>query len=329
MRTLISQIVMAIGLCLASHGAAWSADPYPARPVRFIVTYPPGGSTDFVARVLQPHVERLLGQPIVIDNRPGAGGVIGVDVAAKASPDGYTIVLSGAGALATNVGMHEKLPYDPQRDLTPITNVARMPFILGASPAFKDKSLRDVIAMAKGAGGSGAGGLAIGHGGNGTGMHLTAQLFNHMTGLNLPLVPYRGTGPVTKDLVGGHIPLGVTDPPSALSLIKTGEIKALAVSTVQRFALLPDIPTVAEAGVPGFETAGWFGLLAPAGTPNDLIIRLNQVFVSVLNQPEVAERFRSVGAETAPMTPAEFATFMRSEAATRAKLVAESAGKVP
>ena len=312
--------IAAFGLCAA---AAPALAAYPEKPIRFIVTFPPGGSTDFVARVLQPHLEKLLGQPIVIENRGGAGGVLGVDAAAKAAPDGYTIVLGGAGAVAINVALGEKMPYDPQRDLIPITNVALSPFILGAPPSLPETTLRDVILRAR----RDPAGLSIGHGGNGTAMHLTALLFTHMAGAKIGLVPYRGTGPVTNDLAGGHIPLGITDTPSALALIRAGQVRPLAVSTRQRFPLFPDVPTFAEAGLPGFESMGWFGVEAPAGTPGDIIATLNAAFVTALKHPEVIERFRSVGAEPDPMTPGEFAVFIGREIEKWSALMAATGAK--
>ena len=202
-------VVAAIFVAMVPNGAgdALAAESYPARPIRVIVTFPPGGSTDLMARAVQPQFEKRLGQPIIIDNRPGAGGVIGVDAVAKAMPDGYVIGIGAAGALAVNVSLIEKLPYDPFTDLAPISGLAQSPFVLAAPPSFPGSSIADVIALAKAKPQS----LSIGHGGNGTAMHLTAQLFNHLAGLDIALVPYRGSGPVTQDLMAGHIPLGITD----------------------------------------------------------------------------------------------------------------------
>jgi tripartite-type tricarboxylate transporter receptor subunit TctC len=304
-------------LALAAAGLPASAA-WPEKPIRFIVTFPPGGSTDFVARVLQPHLEKTLGQPVIVENRAGAGGVIGVDAAAKAPPDGYTVVLGGAGAVAINVALGEKMPYDPQRDLMPVTNVAKSPFILAAPASLPENTLREVIARAK----ANPATLSIGHGGNGTGMHLTALLLVHLAGAKIGLVPYRGMAPVTTDLAGGHIPLGVTDMPSAIALIREGKIKALAVSTRQRFAVLPEVPTVEEAGLPGFESMGWFGIEVAAGTPAEVVARLNAAFVAALKSPDVAERFRSVGVEPDPTTPEQFGAFIRSEIEKWGRLMA-------
>jgi tripartite-type tricarboxylate transporter receptor subunit TctC len=313
---------VAIAAVIGHLAGAAMAQSYPSRPIRLIVTFPPGGSTDTMARALQPSLERTLGQPIVIDNRPGAGGAIGIDVVAKAAPDGYLIGIGAAGALAVNVSLNEKLPYDPFRDLVPIGGLAQTPFILAAPPAFPGSSIADVIARGR----KDPTSLSIGHGGNGTAMHLAAQLFNHMTGLDLTLVPYRGTGPVTQDLLAGHIPLGITDAPSALALIEARQIKALAVSSRARFPSLPDVPTFAEA-LPGFEAIGWFGFVAPAGTPPEIVKTLNAAIVAALADPAVAERIRLLGAVPMPGTSEDFARFIRSEHEKWAKVVAESGAK--
>jgi tripartite-type tricarboxylate transporter receptor subunit TctC len=272
---------------------------------------------------MQPHLERRLGQPIVIDNRPGAGGVIGVDAVAKAAPDGYTIANGAAGALAVNVSLKERMPYDPLTDLAPISGLARTPFILAAPLSFPPNSLREAITYAK----ANPATVSIGHGGNGTAMHLSAQLLNHMAGANITLVPYRGTGPVTQDVLAGHIPLGVIDIPSSISLIKAKQIKVLAVTSATRFPTLPDVPTFAEAGLPGYDSVGWFGFVAPAGTPAEIIAKLNDAIVTALNDPAVVEQIGAVGAEPMPMRPDEFAAFIRGEIAKWAKVVAESGAK--
>ena len=299
------------------------AQAYPAKPIRLVVTFPPGGSSDIVARAMQPHLEKRLGQPVVIDNRPGAGGVIGLDVVAKSSPDGYVIGIGAAGALVVNVSLREKMPFDPLTDLTPISGLAITPFILAAPLSFPPNSLGDVIALAK----SQPGNISIGHGGNGTAMHLTAQLLNHMAGVNITLVPYRGTGPVTQDVLAGHVQLGITDIPSSISLIEAKRIKVFAVSSANRVTTLPDVPTFSESGLPGYESIGWFGFVAPAGTPGDVIARLNAAIVAALKDTDVQEQIRKIGAEPMPYSPAEFGQFIRREIAKWAKVVAESGVK--
>jgi tripartite-type tricarboxylate transporter receptor subunit TctC len=310
---------LAIAL-VGAYTAARAADAYPTKPIRLIVSFPPGGSSDVVARAMQPHLEQRLGQPLVIENRGGAGGVIGVEAVAKAAPDGYTIGLGAAGALAINVSLREKMPYDPLVDLAPISGLAQTPFLLAAPLSFQPQTLRQVIALAKDKPGT----ISIGHGGNGTAMQLCAQLLNHLANVSITQVPYRGTGPVTQDVIAGHIPLGITDIPSALAFIQARQIKILAVSSAARVPTLPEVPTFAEAGVPGYEAVGWFGFVAPAGTPPEIVARLNEAVVAALNDPAVQDQIRTTGAEPMPFTPAQFAQFIKSEIGKWAKVVAES-----
>jgi tripartite-type tricarboxylate transporter receptor subunit TctC len=320
-RASAAALALVAGLVCLADGA--TAQTYPSRPIRLIVTFPPGGSTDTMARALQPSLEKSLGQPIVIENRGGAGGSIGADAIAKSAPDGYTFGIAGLGALAVDVILNDKLPYDPFRDIAPISGLIQSPFILAAPLSFSGNSIADVIALAKAKPGS----LSIGHGGNGTAMHLSAQLFNHMAGLELPLVPYRGTGPVTQDVLAGHISLGITDPPSALAQIEGKRIKALAISTRARFFALPDVPTFAESGLAGYESMGWFGFVTPSGTPPEIIARLNGAIVAALRDPAMIERIHQLGAEPMPGTPEEFARFIRSEYDKWGKVIAESGAK--
>jgi tripartite-type tricarboxylate transporter receptor subunit TctC len=308
-RTITPVVVAATACLLLEFGSGPAASAYPEKPIRLLVSFPPGGSSDAMARIVQSGVERLLGQSIVIENRAGAGGMIAIDMIAKAPPDGYTIGLGGAGALGTNLGLQEKMSYDPQKDVVPVTGLAASPFILAATPSFQGQSLRDVIALAKSTGDK----LAIGHGGNGTLMHLTAEMFNQMAGTKAALVPYRGIAAVVTDLIGSHVALGIIDPPSGMSAIEGAKIKTVAISSARRFARLPEIPTFAESGLPSFESTGWFGIVVPAGTPPDVIARLNTAFVTVLKDPDVVERIRALGAEPIPMPTAEFAAFIKSE----------------
>jgi tripartite-type tricarboxylate transporter receptor subunit TctC len=302
---------------LLSMTAFAAAQSYPNRPIKWIVSFPPGGSTDVVARAMQPSLEKRLGQPVVIENRGGAGGNLGTDAVAKSAPDGYTIGFSAAGALTVNPSLMEKMPYNVEKDLTPITLVGTSPFILIASPKFEVKTLADVIAAAKAKPGE----LTIGHGGNGTAMHLTAALLNQMAGISTTLVPYRGSGPTTADVVAGHIPLGITDGPSAMGQIKGGAVRPIAVSSLKREPSLPDVPTFDELGLKGYQSIGWYGVVAPAGTPPDIVKKLNEVFVETLKEPEVAARIRAVGAEPSPMTPAQFDAFIKAETAKWADVI--------
>jgi tripartite-type tricarboxylate transporter receptor subunit TctC len=320
--TSATKVVAGAIACLCIGVAAGpAAAAFPDRPIRIVVSFPPGGSSDAMARIVQPGLERLLGQSLVVENRAGAGGMLAIDVVAKAAPDGYVIGLGGAGALGTNLALQEKMPYDPRKDVAPVSGLAGSPFVLAAAPSFQGTSLRDVIAQAKTLGEK----LSIGHGGNGTLMHLTAEMFNQMAGTKVQLVPYRGIAPVVTDLVGNHVALGIIDPPSGMAQIEAGQIKTIAISSAKRFPRMPQIPTLAESGLPGFESNGWFGIVAPAGTPPDVIATLNTALVKVLNDPDVVERIRALGAEPMPMTPAEYGAFIRTEIDKWSKVV--GAGK--
>jgi tripartite-type tricarboxylate transporter receptor subunit TctC len=314
-KTVSAALVAATGI-LAATGAAWSA--FPERAVRLVVSFPPGGSSDAMARIVQPFVEKQLGQTLVVENRPGAGGMIAIEYVSKSPPDGYTLGLGGAGALGTNLGL-QTMPYDPKKDVIGITGLASSPFILAASNKFKGSTLKDVIAAAKSSQGT-----SIGHGGNGTLMHLTAEMLLQDTNTKAPLVAYRGIGPVVNDLMGGHIEFGIVDPPSAKAALDGNKIKAIAVTSKARFPLFPDVPTMAESGLPGFESTGWFGIIAPHGTPPDVIAKLNAAFVAALKDPETVKRIRALGSDPMPMTPKEFAAFIDSEITKWGKVVAQS-----
>jgi tripartite-type tricarboxylate transporter receptor subunit TctC len=307
-------------LCVGATGATVCA--YPDKPIRLIISFPPGGSTDAMARIVQQGVEKLLGQPLVLENRPGAGGLIAIDAVAKSAPDGHVIGLAGTAVLGSNQGFQAKT-HEVRKDIIPVTGLAGSPFILATPPSFQGTSVRDVIALAKVQGQK----LAIGHGGNGTLMHLTAEMFNQMAGIKLALVPYRGMAPVVTDLIGGHVSFGIIDPPSGMSAIEGSKIKPLAVTSIQRMPRLPDIPTVSESGVPGFESNGSFGIAAPAGTPADVVSKLNAAFVAVLNDPTIVKRIRDLGAEPLPMTPSEFGVFVEGEASKWIKIAASSNAK--
>lgn len=297
-----------LAIFITAFGSSPAASAYPDKPIRLIVSFPAGGSSDAMARIVQPGLEKELGQPVVVENRPGAGGMIAIDLIAKAAPDGYTIGLGGAGALGTNLGL-QTMPYDPRKDVTPVTGIASSPFILAASSALRGKSLREIIAMAKESGQT----LAIGHGGNGTLMHLTAEMLNQMAGTKIALIPYKGIAPVVNDLLGGHVALGIVDPPSAITAIESNKIATIAITSTTRFPQMPDIPTFAESGIPGFESTGWFGIVAPGGTPANVVARLNAAFVKVLKDPAVAKQIRALGSEPMPMTPTEFSQFIDKE----------------
>jgi len=312
----IAATLVAVAGVLAAMGPAWSA--FPDHPIRLIVSFPPGGSSDAMARIVQPFIEKKLGQNVIIENKPGAGGMIAIDYVAKQTPDGYVIGLGGAGALGTNLGL-QPMPYDPKKDVVPITGLASSPFILAASKSFDGKNLQDVIAVGK-AGQK----LSIGHGGNGTLMHLTAEMLLQEAHIRATLVAYRGIAPVVNDLMGGQIELGVVDPPSAKAALDGDAIKAIAVTSKERFSWMPNLPTFAESGLPDFESTGWFGIVAPRGTPPDVVAKLNEAFVAALHDPDTVIRIRTLGSDPMPMTPAEFSAFIDKEIAKWGKVVQRS-----
>ena len=301
------------------------AQSYPSKPIHFIVPFPAGGATDAAARAIQPQLEKIFGQTVVIENRAGAGAVIGLDAIAKAAPDGYTFGIGPAGAMSVNPAMQVKMPFDVRKDLAAISNLAQTPFILAAPASFKANSLKEVIAQAKAAPGT----LTIGHGGNGTSMYFTALLFTVMADVQIGLVPYRGTVLVANDLIGGHIGLGIVDPPPSQAAIRDGRIKGLAISSKRRFDFFPEIPTFDEQGLKGYDVSGWFGLVAPAATPPEIIAKLNAAVVAALKDPEVAQRIRNIGMEPTPTTPAEFAALIDSEIEKISKVLAKAGGAPP
>ena len=288
-----------------------------------IVTFPPGGSTDIIARVLSGGIERRLGRPLVIENRSGAGGNIGMDVVAKALPDGYTLGIGAAGALAVNPSLYPAMPYDPVRDLTAIGMIAEIPFVLVASPSQAARTLPEVLAAVR----TRPEGLTLAHGGNGTAMHLSAELLKQMAAPRIVNVPFRGTGPSVTAVLSGSTDLGMLDLPSSLALIREGKVRALGVTSGHRLPALPDVPTFGEAGVPGYESVGWFGLVGPARMPEAIVARLNATFNEALHEPQVMERLRTLGVEPRTGSPAEFADFIRSETAKWAEVVRVSGAK--
>ena len=314
-------IAAAIGVAAqpASAPGGW-----PNKPIRMIVTFPPGGSADATVRIVAPKLGERLGQQVLIDNRPGAGGNIGLAALAKSDPDGYTIGVGAAGGLAANVSLYPKMPFDAQKDFVPISLLAHIPFVLVAHPASPIKSVGDLLAQAKAEPGK----LAVGHGGNGTAMHLSVQLLKQMAGVDLAEIAYRGSGPVALDVIGGQVPLGMLDLPSVLQQVKAGKVRALAVTGTRRLAELPDVPTLAEAGIAGYESTGWFGVVAPAATPAPIVARLQSELRAVLVDPEVVAGARTVGVELSPTSPAEFGRFIGSETTKWADVIKRSGTKL-
>jgi tripartite-type tricarboxylate transporter receptor subunit TctC len=309
-------LLLAASLAIAVPAAFAQAD-YPTQPIRMVVTFPPGGSADGVVRMLLPRLNEKLGQPVVIDNRPGAGGNIGLSVVAKAAPDGYTLGVGAAGALSANVSLYPQMPFDPIKDFKPVTMLAAIPFVIVGSPSVGVKTQAELIAMAKAQPGT----LSIAHGGNGTAMHLSSQLFAQMADIKLTEIPFRGSGPAALNVLGGQVPLAVVDLPSALQHIKAGKLVAFAVTSTQRLAQLPDVPTVAEAGLAGYDSTGWFGVVAPAGTPAAVVARLNAEITAALNDDAIKAQLRGQGVEPMPSTPEAFEAFIKSETTKWARVI--------
>ena len=297
------------------------AQTYPNRPVRWIVTYPPGGPTDVVARAVGARLTEAWGQQVVIDNRAGAGGVIGTDLAAKAVPDGYTLLFGTSAGLTINPALSSKLPYDALKDFAPVSLLVLNPQILVLNNAVPANSVKELIAYAKARPGQ----LNYASVGQGSPNHLGMELLKALAGIDIVHVPYKGTGPAITDLLGGQVQLMFNSMPSVLPLVKSGKLKGLAVGSAQRSPAIPDLPTVAEAGVPGFENVTWYGMFAPARTPHDIIMKLNKQVVKILADPAMAQRLASQGAEPRSSTPEELVKFMQVES-VRWKKVIQAAG---
>jgi tripartite-type tricarboxylate transporter receptor subunit TctC len=296
-----------LGLGLAT--ASCAAQEYPAKPVRMIIPYPPGGGTDFFARMLGASLTDAFGQPFVMENRSGAAGVIGADAAAKAAPDGYTIWIGQASNLAINPHLMARLPYDPVRDFSPVTLVAGSPSLLVVHPSLPVRSVKDLIALARAKPG------AVNYASAGTGSpgHIATEYFKRVAGIDLLHVPYKGASPALMDVLAGHASLYFTSPVAAQPLVKAGRLRQIAVTSAQRFPPLPEVPTLAESGYPQIDITSWWGLLTPAGVAQEIIARLHAVTVKALNSPEVTERLSRQGAAVMTNTPDEFAAFIRSE----------------
>ena len=302
--------------CLICATAAGLAPPpvmaqgdFPNKPVRVVVTFPPGGSTDVVMRLLAPRLIEKLGQQVVIDNRPGAGGNIGLTLVARAPADGYTLGVGAAGALSANASLYPNMPFDPVKDFRAVTLLAAIPFVIVGNPALGARGQRELIAMAR----SQPGKLSMAHGGNGTAMHLSSQLFAQMAGVRFNDIAYRGSGPAALDVMGGQASVGVVDLASALQHIRSGRLLAYAVTSPQRLPQLPEVPTVAESDLAGYDSTGWFGVVAPAGTPAPVVARLNAEITAALNDEAIKAAMRNLGMEPTPSTPEAFEAYIRAE----------------
>ena len=318
---IVFKLFLAAGILFASIAAY--AD-YPNRPIRIIVTFPPGGPTDIIARVVGQKLAEAWGQPVVIDNRSGAGGNIGTDLAAKSAPDGYTLLLSNFGPMAISPFVYAKLPYDPVKDLTPITLAATAWFFVVTNPSSPLTSIKELIAQAK----ANPDKITFSSSGNASPSHLAGALFQSSAGVKLTHVPYKGGAPAVGAVIAGEVQMAIESPPPIVPQVKAGKLRALGAARATRSPLLPDVPTVSEAGLPGFEVGSWYGFHAPAGTPKLIIDKLHAEMVKAMKTPELREKFSNVGAETIANTPAEYGAFVQAELKKWSKVVRSTGVKI-
>ena len=297
--------------------AGSAAQNYPTKPIRMICPFAPGGGTDFVARIVGKELNDALGQPLVIDNRGGAGGAIGTELAARSTPDGYTLLLGSAGPLAIQPGLSARLPYDPLKDFAPVTLVSSMPYVLVVHPSLPVKSMQELLALARAKPGQ----LNFASPGNGTTTHLATELLKMLAKVDVVHVPYKGVAPALTDLLAGQVQFMSGDLSSVLPQVKAGRLRALAVTGAQRSSFVPELPTIAESGVPGYAASGWFGVLAPAATPRGIITRLNAVIVKGIRGAEAHQRLAALGGDVVANTPAQFAAYIREDLAKWSKLI--------
>jgi tripartite-type tricarboxylate transporter receptor subunit TctC len=320
----MQSILRSLALFILCVSSTLAADGYPTKPVRFVITFPAGGPTDTVVRLVGERLTHEWGQPMIIDNRGGAGGIVGTEIVAKAAPDGYSFLVGTAGGMTINPALQPKLPYDPFRDFTPVGMLVLNPQILVAHPSVAAKNVKELVALAKARPGQ----LNFASAGTGTATHLGLELLKLTTGLEAVHVPYKGGAPATTDLIAGQVQLLWVSIPSVLPHVKGGRLRALAVSTAKRSASAPDVPTVAESGYPGFEYSNWNALFAPAKTAAGIVNKVNASVVKALREPEVAQRLTNQGADPAPGTPEELARYMRADH-ERWKKVIKAAGIKP
>ncbi len=315
-------LTMAV-FALAGIGNLASAEPYPAKPIRFVAPYPPGSVTDLLARIIAQKLTEKWAQPVIVENRGGGGSVIGTDAVAKAPPDGYSILMV-APDLAINESLRGKLPYDAEKSFAPVTLLVSAPMVLSVHSALAVNNVKELIAYAK----AHPGQLSYASGGNGTVAHLGMELFKHMAGVDIVHVPYKGTAAVVKALITGEVQVAFAQMATIRPQIASGKLRVLAVATATRAQAMPDLPTVAEAGVPGYKADVWFGVVAPFGTPGEIIAKLNKELVAVMHLPEVEEQLRRQGIEPMTSTPEEFAAFLRSDIKKWGELVRRTGAHV-
>ena len=314
----LPRLLSAVALCLAATLA--QAQAWPSRPIKLIVPFPPGGNVDLSARVLAPELSKELGQPVIVENKAGAGGTLGLDAVAKSAADGYTLGIASPVNHLAAPALYPKLPYDSIRDFTPVGLIASVPMVLVVGPSSPARSVKDLLALAR----QRSGGMTMASAGSGSGNHIVGELFQDATGVKFVHVPYKGSAPANTDLAGGHVDLHFDQLSSVLPLLQGGKLRALAVTTARRSALLPDVPTLAEAGVPNFDFSTTLGLVLPGNASADVVKRLNAALETVLKRAAVREQFTRLGAEVRESTPAEYAQFIRVEMARTAKIVRDA-----
>jgi tripartite-type tricarboxylate transporter receptor subunit TctC len=322
MKTL--RLLAAAALVALAPLAGLAAEPFPGKQIRFVVPYPPGGPLDTVARLLGQKVSASIRHPVVIDNVPGAGGNIGAGVVARAAPDGYTVLMGAVATHAINPTLYATIPYDAEKDFIAVTQIASTPNVLVVNNDVEAKSVAEFIKLAK----SKPGKLNFGSGSTGSAGHLAGELFKTMAGVDMAHIPYKGAAAAMQDLIGGRVDLMFDNLASSLSQVKGGRVRALAVTTAKRTPLAPELPTIAESGLAGFDVSTWFGLFVPAGTPRPVVDRLHAEFTKALAAPDVREKMLNLGAEPVGSTPEQFAAYVKAEAAKYAKLVKASGAKV-
>ncbi len=320
----MSRLHQLIAFTLMAFAAAAAAQTYPSKPVRVLVPFAPGGNVDITARTVAPELAKILGQQFLVENRPGAGGSIGTNAVARAAPDGYTIMVASSSVMTNGPALYTNLPYDILRDLAPVGRIAVVPLALIVHPSVPAKTTKELIAVAK----AQRGNMLMANAGVGTTNHLIAELFMIRTGAKMNLVPYKGSGPALIDLVAGHMYAHVDQISSALPFIKSGRVRAIAVTTAKRAAALPEVPTLGESGVPGFDASTVTGILAPGATPRPVVAKLNETLNKVLAVAAVRSRFATLGAETQPSTSEELGRFIREDLAQWKKVVQQAGIKV-
>ena len=317
------RLLMAMVICGLVAGPA-TAQTWPTKPIKYVVPFAPGGTTDILARTISEKLSVALGQPVVVDNKPGAGGGLGADFTAKAPPDGYTIMGGTISTHAINASLYSNLPYDPVKDFVAVTLIARVPNMLVINPDVPAKTVAELIKLLK----ANPGKYTFASSGNGTSQHLSGELFKSMAGVEMQHIPYKGSPPALQDVVGGQVTMTFDNITTALPLAKAGKLRALAVTTAKRSAVAPDVPTLAESGLVGFEVGSWQGVFAPAGTPPEIVKRLNTEIVKILNMPDVREKLLALGAEPVGDTSEQFAAYVKTEVVKWSDVVKKSGAKV-